>query len=212
MSVVLYGEQSEHLDELFAALSAFQGEIRNVERKREGEFGLYADLGGIWDAVRSHLSSHGLCVTQSILPFGSDGALACVTTLGHKSGQWMRQAIPLTPGLSLQALAGEATYARRIGMSAVLGMAADWDDDGTQSKANHEEYISETDRKYTQAAVQKLMEAEDDEAVLVIYEKVDAYVKEGKMSEGSVRKLESDFPRPKTKAPKKEEEMANALR
>lgn len=210
MSVVMYGEQSEHLNELFAALSAFQGEITNVERTRDGEFGLYADLADVWKCVRKSLAVHGLSITQPVLPFGSDGALACVTCLAHKSGQYMKQAIPLTPGLSLQALAGEITYARRIAMSAALGLAADWDDDGTQSKANHEEYISETDRKYTQAAVQKLMEAEDDEAVLVIYEKIDAYHKSGKISEGSVRKLESDFPRPKTKAPKKEEEMANA--
>jgi len=205
---VMYGEQSEQIGDLLEALSLFQAEVQNVERKREGEFGLYADLGGIWDSIRESLGKHGLCVTQSVLPYGSDGALACVTTTGHKSGQWMRQAIPLTPGLSLQALAGEVTYARRIAMSAALGLAADWDDDGTQSKANHEAYISETDKKYTAAAAQKLMEADDDEAVLSIYEKVDAYVAEGKMSDGSRKKLEQDFPRPKTK---KKKEGANAL-
>ena len=54
------------------------------------------------------------------------------------------------------------------------------------------------------------MDAEDDEATLGIYEKIDAYHKEGRISAGSVRKLESDFPRQKTKASKKEKEMANA--
>lgn len=199
MSVVMYGEQSEHLDELFTALSAFQGEITNVERTREGEFGLYADLADVWKCVRKSLANHGLAITQPVLPFGSDGALACVTCLAHKSGQYMKQAMPLTPGLSLQQLAGEITYARRVAMAAALGLAADWDDDGTQSKANHAEYISETDKKYTAAAAQKLMEAEDDEATLAIYAKVDAYVAEGKMGEGSVKKLEQDFPRPKAK-------------
>lgn len=201
---VMYGEQSEHLDELFAALSAFQGEIKNVERTRTGEFGLYADLSDIWKCVRQSLASHGLAITQPILPYGSDGAMACVTCLAHKSGQYMKQAMPLTPGLSLQALAGEITYARRIAMAAALGLSADWDDDGTQSKANHEAYISETDKKFTVAAIQKLMDATDDEEVLAIYAKVDKCVADGKMSEGSVRKLEADFPRPKTKKKKEE--------
>jgi hypothetical protein len=203
----MYGEQSDGIGDLLEALSAFQGEIANVERKRTGEFGLYADLGGIWDSVRKPLSAHGLSVLQTVVPYGSDGSLCVATTLGHKSGQWIRQAIPLTPGLSLQALAAEVTYARRIGMSSCLGIAADWDDDGQSAKSNHAQYVSETDRKYTAAAVQKMMEAEDDEAILEIYAKVDAYAKEGKMSEGSVKKLEADFPRPKVK---KKKEAANA--
>jgi len=205
----MYGEQSDGIGDLLEALSTFQGEIGNVERKREGEFGLYADLGGIWDSVRKALSQNGLSVLQTVVPYGSDGALCVATTLGHKSGQWVRQAIPLTPGLSLQALAAEVTYARRIGMSACLGIAADWDDDGKQSKANHQQFVSESDAKYTKAAIQKLMEVEgDEEETAGVWLKIETYHKEGKISEASVKKIEADFPRPKPKA-KKQKEVAH---
>lgn len=191
----MYGERSANLDELFKALSKFHGDITNVERTRTGEFGLYADLGACWDKVRKAMSDNGLGLTQPILPYGSDGALAVVSHLGHSSGQYLVSAIPLTPGLNMQALAGEATYARRIAMTSLLGLAADWDDDGKSAKANHEahKYANDTDRKWCERAlkaIRKAIEDEDGEALVSIEKTVEQAVRDGKVSPASQKMLE----------------------
>lgn len=192
----MYGERSQALDKLFEALSNFHGDITNVERSRQGEFGLYADLGNCWDTVRKALKDNGLGLTQPIVPYGQDGALAVVSHLGHSSGQYITSAIPLTPGLSLQATAGEATYARRIAMAGLLGLAADWDDDGTQAKKNHHQFVSDADRKWTEKARKALSEAlekSDEDRVQAIVGMVDEAIKKGIMSTGSKELLVEEF-------------------
>ncbi len=191
----MYGERSAQVDQLFEALSKFHGDITNVERTRQGEFGLYADLGACWDKVRKALAANGLGLTQPILPYGSDGSLAVVSHLGHSSGQYLISAIPLTPGLNMQELAGEATYARRIAMSGLLGLAADWDDDGKQAKANHQahRYANDTDRKWCEKAMKALSDAlhnADGDALTEIEHKIEKAVKDGHISPASKQMLE----------------------
>jgi hypothetical protein len=192
----LYGERSAQLDELFKALSKFHGDIKNVERTRQGEFGLYADLGNCWDTVRKAMQDNGLALAQPIVPYGQDGSVAVVSHLGHTSGQFLTSTIPLTPGLSLQAMAGEATYARRISMASLLGLAADWDDDGKQSKTNHEvyqhRYANETDKKWSEKAkkaIQDAIENEDDDRLTAIQTMIEEAVTNGKISADSKRML-----------------------
>jgi hypothetical protein len=184
------------MDELFTALSKFHGDIKNVERTRQGEFGLYADLGNCWDTVRKAMQDNGLALAQPIVPYGSDGSVAVVSHLGHTSGQFITSTIPLTPGLSLQAMAGEATYARRISMASLLGLAADWDDDGKQSKTNHEvyqhRYANETDKKWSEKAkkaIQDAIENEDDDRLTAIQTMIEEAVTNGKISADSKRML-----------------------
>jgi len=192
----MYGERSAQLDELFKALSKFHGDIKNVERTRQGEFGLYADLGNCWDTVRKSMQDNGLALAQPIVPYGSDGSVAVVSHLGHTSGQFITSTIPLTPGLSLQAMAGEATYARRISMASLLGLAADWDDDGKQSKTNHEvyqhRYANETDKKWSEKAkkaIQDAIENEDGDRLTAIQSMIEEAVTNGKISADSKRML-----------------------
>lgn len=192
----LYGERSAQLDELFKSLSKFHGDIKNVERTRQGEFGLYADLGNCWDTVRKAMQDNGLALAQPIVPYGQDGTVAVVSHLGHTSGQFITSTIPLTPGLSLQAMAGEATYARRISMASLLGLAADWDDDGKQSKTNHEvyqhRYANETDKKWSEKAkkaIQEAIENEDGERLGAIQKMIEDAVSDGKISAESKKML-----------------------
>jgi hypothetical protein len=192
----LYGERSAQLDELFKSLSKFHGDIKNVERTRQGEFGLYADLGNCWDTVRKAMQDNGLALAQPIVPYGQDGTVAVVSHLGHTSGQFITSTIPLTPGLGLQAMAGEATYARRISMASLLGLAADWDDDGKQSKTNHEvyqhRYANETDKKWSEKAkkaIQEAIENEDGERLGAIQKMIEDAVSDGKISADSKKML-----------------------
>lgn len=121
---------SEKIDLLASALCAFQGELQDVEKNSENPFfkSSYADLSAVWSAVRPLLNKHGLSVSQ----FGimtPDGP-ACSTTLMHKSGQWMCGEIPLiTKDGTMQSMGSAISYARRYGLSAILGVTQA-DDDG----------------------------------------------------------------------------------
>lgn len=138
---VTYGitatEQSESLDQLFAALSAAFGQLRNAPRTCTGEFGKYADLATILDTAREPLAANGLTVIQTFMPWSKEGSMALVTTLGHKSGQMIRSVLPISSGLEPQKLAAAATYMRRIELAAILGIAAEDEDDGRTANAEH---------------------------------------------------------------------------
>lgn len=131
--------QSNELGELFAALSAAQGEFSDVLKDKTADAGkykyAYADLADAINATKTALSKQGLTVTQLIR--GGREAIAVTTILGHKSGQFIGDEweIPAS-GLDMQRLGGLITYARRYSYTAILGIAADTDDDGKQASAS----------------------------------------------------------------------------
>jgi hypothetical protein len=130
-------EQSQSLDQLFAALSTAFGQLRNAPRTCTGEFGKYADLATLLDTAREPLAANGLSVIQTFMPWSESGQMALVTTLGHKSGQMIRSVLPIAGGLEPQRLAATATYMRRIELAAILGIAAEDEDDGRTANAEH---------------------------------------------------------------------------
>lgn len=123
---------SDNLADLFAALSAAQAEIRHAAKDCVGQVGQqktrYADLAGVWDAVREALTRQKLSVVQGV---SADGPRVTVTTmLGHASGQWLAESLTMTAqSASPQAVGSAITYGRRYGLSALVGVSPD-DDDG----------------------------------------------------------------------------------
>jgi hypothetical protein len=134
---VMYGEQSPECAKLYEALAKAQGEMTNAPRTKKSHYGMYADLATVRDVTRGALAKNGLCIIQSVVPYGQEGETAVATTLGHTSGQWIRSCIPIKANLTPQQLAANVTYARRIALSAIVGIAADDDDDGEQAEQNH---------------------------------------------------------------------------
>lgn len=123
-------DQSADVSELFSALSAFQGEVSSPTKNAINPHfkNSYADLGEVLTVARPVLAKHGLAIAQTTGVYGS--VLMCVTTLGHKSGQWLRGYWPIEPQRrDPQGYGSALTYARRYGASAMLGLAAK-DDDG----------------------------------------------------------------------------------
>ncbi|NBV87926.1 MAG: hypothetical protein EBR88_00150 [Betaproteobacteria bacterium] len=150
----LWVEASAALDQLFDAHAKALGVMRNAPRNcvshfaKKGKDGKpipdYADLAMILDTARSALSANGLSVTQSFMPLGSDGTLMLVTTLGHKSGQFQRSFLPMKGNIEPQKLAAAATYLKRVALCALLGIAADDDDDGvTAQHVAHQAAVDE---------------------------------------------------------------------
>ena len=122
-------EHSPGIAQLATALALAQGEIEGASKDRENPHfrSKYADLASCWDACRAPLSKHGLSVVQ--LP-RSEGATVTVTTmLLHKSGEYISEAMTMTAQDSKPQSVGSAlTYARRYGLSAVVGIAPEDDD------------------------------------------------------------------------------------
>ena len=123
--------RSPEINEIMTALSKAQGQMEGADKNSENPHfrSRYADLKSVWESCRIPLSSNGLAVTQTIRSTGS--GLELVTILGHSSGQWISSSIPLPNALDkIQAFGSALTYARRYGLSSIVGVYPDEDDDG----------------------------------------------------------------------------------
>lgn len=126
--------KSEHIEKLAAALVKAMPTMKTALMDSTNPFfkSKYADLSSVKDAVRDSLMNNGLTVSQ-FPDQTATGEPALTTILIHESGQWISGTYPLmvtdkesTP----QGYGSALTYARRYGLSAVLGVIADTDDDG----------------------------------------------------------------------------------
>jgi hypothetical protein len=126
-------ETSTELKDLFAAMAEAQGEMQpaiktatNPAFKRAGSNGSkYADLAACMKALQEVLKKHGLFLSQMY------GGPEIVTTLGHKSGQFMRGTVPIPNFNSLtpQQIGSATTYLRRYSLG-IVGLVTEEDDDG----------------------------------------------------------------------------------
>lgn len=136
--------QSEQINELAAALSIAQGQITGALKDSANPYfkSKYADLASCWDACRKQLSENGLAVIQTtdiqqiVCPDGSVEQIpVVVTTLAHKSGQWIRGIMPIkAKDDGPQAQGSGVTYARRYALAAIVGLAQ-IDDDAEAAQA-----------------------------------------------------------------------------
>jgi hypothetical protein len=140
--------QSETIGKLAEALARAQGQMAPAlkDAKNPHLRNKYADLGSVWDACRVPLADNGLSVAQGIgselitHPNAGGGVdvwgwiVRCDTLLSHSSGEWISQTLTLPAveqkGISMaQAIGIAATYARRYGLSALVGITQE-DNDG----------------------------------------------------------------------------------
>lgn len=117
---------SDSIDQITAALSAFQGEIEQPSLNKTNPYfkSRYVDLSGVLKAAQPILAKHDLCVAQII------SGEYLVTLLSHKSGQWFKSVCPIGTYKSQQDRGSAITYTKRYAICAILGIAADSDDDG----------------------------------------------------------------------------------
>lgn len=121
--------QSENIGKLATALCAAQAEFPAAKKTKTNPHlkKKYADLGDILEAVQPTLTKHGLAVAQ----ISADAGV--VTMLMHaESGEWLRSVVPVFEGnqKGAQGYGSGFTYARRYGLSGILNIVADDDDDG----------------------------------------------------------------------------------
>ena len=134
----MWVEQSEQVDQVFAALAKTQAAIQGARRDRKNPHfkSEYATLASMWDAWQAAGPANGLCIIQCGAEL--DGKPVLVTTLGHASGQWMRGYYPLTAlKHDPQGIASATTYARRNALAAMVGLCP-VDDDGESAMDRRE--------------------------------------------------------------------------
>lgn len=125
-------DHSEQLGALAKALAAVQGEVQDAKKDSVNPHfkNRYASLGSVRAAVTATLAKNGIAVVQTFEPHGPDG-VCVVTTLLHESGQWMRSRLYLPVSKKdAQGFGSAISYARRYALAAIVGIAADDDDDG----------------------------------------------------------------------------------
>jgi hypothetical protein len=128
--------QSAEIGDLAKALAEAQAVLEPASKNASNPMlrNKYADLASCYEAIRGVLPKHGLSVSQLIVP--SEPNTVCIRTmLMHTSGQWLASECKLeavgNKGVNAAQAAGSAiTYARRYGLSAIVGLVADDDDDG----------------------------------------------------------------------------------
>lgn len=99
-----------------------------VQKKDGGSYSFnYAPLDSIFSAVRGPLAENGLAVAQVL----DDGDL--ITMLLHDSGAALSGRVALPQTNDIQGLGSAITYLRRYALQAMLGIAAEEDDDGNHA-------------------------------------------------------------------------------
>jgi hypothetical protein len=133
---------SESVAQIGAALAAAQAEIKTVVKDRTNPHfkNRYATLDAIMETVRPVLAKHGLSIVQGCtIPSEVDGRLAgfaVETMVLHASGEFLSNMVYMPLAKQSAQDAGSAlTYGRRYGVSALLSLATDDDDDGEQAVA-----------------------------------------------------------------------------
>ena len=126
--------QSPEIHELLAAKVAARASFKKLEKTGFNPHfkSNYSTLNDIMDACSGALAEHDLDVCHQMYTNGN--GTECVATLYHKSGQYIRSALPLM-GQNAQQLGSAVTYMRRYTLQALLGLEGDpsTDDDGNSA-------------------------------------------------------------------------------
>jgi hypothetical protein len=158
-------ETSATTVEIQKALAEAQSEIRGADKDKKGNYGFYTTLASAWNAWQESGPKHGLAVMQSIS--GTKEAPIITTRLGHSSGEWIQDSMPLWIGKAdMQGLGSAITYGRRYSLMAMVGLAPE-DDDGEQAvKDSRNEQHQQVKKAAPKPADDESMEKKDARVLL----------------------------------------------
>ncbi len=128
--------------DLAAALAKVQAELPKLERDRtvvvtqksgDTYSYSYATLANLSETVLPLLAKNGLSFV-AMPGAGSDGKMCVRYHLLHESGEEMTGEFPISGEGGIQMIGGRITYARRYCLAAIVGVAADEDDEARLSE------------------------------------------------------------------------------
>lgn len=128
---------STHHKNIHAAMLAAQVNFAKPAKSAENTHfkNKYATLDDVIDAVRPALNAEGVYLSQPII--ATEVGMFVATILHHaESGTELREDVPLLLGKQdMQQMKSASTYARRIGLENITGLApADEDDDAEKTR------------------------------------------------------------------------------
>jgi len=150
-------KQSEQIGELVTALAVSQTEFKPFQKDKENPYthSKYADLADVIAATQPSLAKNGLVIVQIPIQNNSEQEAGVYTMLAHKSGQFISTELFL-PGtmkgkdgvtrFDAQSVGGAITYARRYTWQALVGVAAEEDDDGNTAAGRGEDRSSQSEQ------------------------------------------------------------------
>ena len=135
---------TDDLGELVGALAQAQLEFETVVKDTKNPYynSKYADLAGIIAATQKPLAKQGLVIIQYPQVDVEGQRVTLISKLAHKSNQWIENRLTLPaimqgkdgkPRFDAQSCGSAMTYARRYAYQALVGVAAEVDDDANQA-------------------------------------------------------------------------------
>lgn len=156
--------RSETINELAAALSKAQAELRNpaFDSTNPHFKSKFASLAGVRDTITPVLVKHGLSVSQ-LATNDHEGRPCVETMLMHSSGQWISSTLAVPVAKADAHGAGSAiTYARRYSLMAIVNVVGDEDDDGNQAVHGRQQEAADEDViERARHAIQKAADADE---------------------------------------------------
>lgn len=164
---------SKTIKDLTAALSKAQAEMSAAVRDATGQTGggrkySYSDLNAVMDVLREPLSRHGLAIMQPQAA-APKGHVRIVTVLSHSSGEWIASTTDMPVGMRVKggdyipaydphSYGSALTYARRYGLTSMVGVVPQGDDDdagraqhGHRQKTDAQQKTSKPPLSWTEA-------------------------------------------------------------
>ena len=130
---------SPEITELAEAMIQVQQTLSPALKDAENTFtnSRYATLHSVMNACRDALLEHGVWLTQYPVSVEAN-QLGLVTKIVHaETGQWQASLLTMPlPKNDPQGYGSAMTYARRYGLSALVGIVTESDDDGESAKLN----------------------------------------------------------------------------
>ncbi len=123
---------SDKITNLAAAMLKVSKQLRPALKDSYNGFtqSRYATLNSVMEACSEALIDNGIWVTQYPVPVEGNGSLlGLVTKLVHASGEWQSSLLVMPlPKADPQGYGSALTYARRYGLSAMVGLVTEDDD------------------------------------------------------------------------------------
>ena len=127
-------EKSETIGNLTLALSKVQAQLRPAKENSKNPFfkSNYADLGSVWDSVRTLLSENELSIIQMPTDVGG-----LTTILSHSSGEYLASTMYIPSKEDAHGVGSAISYARRYALASFVGVVTGDDDGNGAIKSNN---------------------------------------------------------------------------
>lgn len=149
----------------------------------------YADLAQCHKTAAKALAEQELVVIQTVTN-NTEGEMVLCTQLLHSSGEYIDSYMPIKANVaSPQAVASAITYARRTAYCAIVGLAADDDDDGAGAEQAATKDAAEGSARILALAEKSMRDAPDAGRRGEVLLRVEHHKQQGTITDEQARRL-----------------------